>query len=291
MSAAVRPPVAILLLLISMCSIPVGAAVAKSLFPVLGPVGVSALRLAFAAVIVGAVLRPWRAWPNRRAWPLVLAYGAALGVMNLVFYMAIGRIPLGVAVALEFAGPLSLALVSARRPLDFLWVALAIGGLALIASQALRGVDGIDLVGALLALTAGGCWALYIVFGQKAGDAHGATTAAWGMLIAALLVLPIGVIHTGAALFAPALLPAALGVALLSSAVPYTLEMMALRALPAGTFGVLLSIEPAFAALSGLVVLGERLSLLQCVAVALIIAASAGASLTVKPRASPALEG
>ena len=281
MTPIVRPPVAIALLMVAMTSIQIGAATAKGLFPEVGAVGVSALRLAFAALIVLVVFRPWRSPPKRRDWPVILVYGLALGAMNLLFYLAISRIPLGVAVGLEFAGPLSVALVSARRPLDLVWVGLAVAGLIMLTP--LVG-GGIDPLGAVLAMAAGGFWAVYILFGQKAGDAHGAGSAAWGMLIAALLVFPIGVIETRGALFSPAVLPGAFAVALLSSALPYSLEMIALRALPAGTFGVLMSAEPALGALSGGIILHERLSPIRWLAIIAVVAASAGAGLTLKPR-------
>lgn len=273
----------IFLLVIAMISIQSGASLAKSLFPIVGPEGTTALRLGLAAVILCAFMRPWRQPINLRAWRSLLGYGLSLGGMNLLFYMAVERIPLGIAVALEFTGPLTLALLSSRRILDFIWVALAIAGLYLLLPDT-SSQDHLDPQGMALALAAGVCWALYILFGQKAGAAHGAQTVAFGTVVAALLVFPIGLWQAGGGLFAIDILPAALGVALLSSALPYSLEMHALTRLPARTFSVLMSLEPAIAALSGLIFLSEQLAPLQWLAIGAIILASTGAAATIRPR-------
>jgi inner membrane transporter RhtA len=266
---------ALAVLVLAMASIQVGAGLAKRLFALAGPEGVVALRLIFAAAILTAVWRPWRAWPRRSAWPWILAYGAALGVMNLCFYLAVARIPLGVAVAVELSGPLALALAASRRPSHVAWALLAIVGVALLTPWA---GGRTDPAGIVLALTAGFFWALYIVFGRRAGLAHGGASVAIGMVVAAVLVAPVGVVGEGAGLLAPAVVPMALLVALLSSVLPYSLEMHALARLPTRTFSVLMSFEPAFAALAGFAILGERLLPLQLVAVACIVAASAGAA-------------
>jgi inner membrane transporter RhtA len=209
---------------------------------------------------------------------MLAGYGISLGVMNTVFYIALQTVPLGLAVALEFTGPLALALFGSRRLLDVVWAALAAGGLLLLVPW--PGSDtALDPFGMACALGAGVCWALYIVFGQKAGAEHGPPMVALGSTIAALVAVPWGVAHAGSALLHPAILPAAFGVAVLSMALPYSLEMMALTRLPTRTFGMLMSLEPALAALCGLVLLHEQLSGLQWLAIAAVIVASAGATL------------
>ena len=269
----------ITLLVVAMTSIQCGAALAKSLFPLIGPEATTAQRLSLAALMLCIVMRPWRTRPNFAAWRSLLGYGLSLGAMNLMFYMALKTVPLGIAVALEFTGPLALALLSSRRLLDFAWIGLAVFGLWLLLPDT-SASDHLDPAGMALALGAGVCWALYIVFGQKAGAAHGAQTVAFGTLVAALLVFPVGLAKVGGALFSPDLLPVALGVALLSSALPYSLEMVALTRMPARTFSVLMSLEPAIATFSGLLFLSEKLSLNQWLAIAAIIIASAGAAAT-----------
>lgn len=271
------------LLLVAMISIQSGASLAKSLFPLVGAEGTTALRLVLGAIILSLVMQPWRTRPNLAAYRPLLAYGLALGGMNLLFYMSLQSIPLGVAVALEFTGPLGLALLSSRRLLDFAWIALAAFGLWLLLPSDLAQTQ-LDPLGMALALGAGLCWALYIVFGQKAGAAHGRQTVALGTWVAALLVLPIGLWQAGGSLFSVDLLPIALGVAVLSSALPYSLEMVALTRLPARTFSILMSLEPAIAALSGLLFLSEQLSWNQWLAIGAIILASAGAAATIKPK-------
>jgi inner membrane transporter RhtA len=211
----------------------------------------------------------------------VLIYGIALGGMNFLFYMAIRTIPLGIGVALEFTGPLAVALFHSRKVTDFIWIVLAVSGLALLIPMGQA--DSLDLTGALYALGAGVCWAAYILFGQKAGADHGVQTAALGVVIAAIFIAPIGVAHAGAALLNPSLIPVAIGVAILSTALPYTLEMVALTRMPVRTFGTLMSMEPAVGALSGLLFLHESLTLTQWLAIGAIIVASAGATLTTRP--------
>ncbi|WP_027896968.1 threonine/homoserine exporter RhtA [Zestomonas thermotolerans] len=274
----------ITLLLVAMVSIQGGAALAKGLFPVIGAEGTTALRLGLASLIMLLVLRPWRARLSLRAWPALLAYGAVLGCMNLLYYMSLRTIPLGIAVSLEFTGPLGLALLASRRWLDFLWVGLAALGLWLLLPTAASKAP-LDPLGMALALGAGLCWALYIVFGQKAGAEHGVQTVTLGMLIATLVVFPVGLVEAGTSMFTWGILPLALGVAVLSSALPYSLEMVAMTRMPTRTFSILMSIEPAIAALSGLVYLGERLTLEQWLAVGAIIIASAGAAATARGKA------
>ncbi|SDU06624.1 inner membrane transporter RhtA [Pseudomonas pohangensis] len=276
----------IALLVIAMCSIQGGAALAKSLFPLVGAEGTTALRLSLAALILGLVMRPWRTRLNIAAWRALVAYGTALGGMNLMFYMSLKTVPLGIAVSLEFTGPLLLAILSSRRAIDFVWVVLAVCGLALLLPSQLTDAP-LDPTGAALALGAGACWALYIIFGQKAGAAHGAQTVALGTLVAALIVFPIGVMQAGSSLFHWSLLPVALAVALLSSALPYSLEMVALARMPARTFSILMSLEPAIAALSGMLFLQEQLTGRHWLAIGAIILAALGTASTIRPRANP----
>ncbi|MGN8260492.1 threonine/homoserine exporter RhtA [Pseudomonas sp. SMSB3] len=276
------------LLLIAMASIQSGASLAKTMFPMIGAQGTTTLRLIFASVIMLLVLRPWRVRMTASTLRNVVIYGMALGGMNFLFYMSLQTTPLGIAVALEFTGPLAVALFGSRRALDFLWIALAVAGLLLLLPVG-HGGQPVDLVGAAYALGAGVCWALYILFGQRAGAEHGIQSAALGVVVAALFVAPIGIVHAGSALLTPAVIPLALAVAVLSTALPYSLEMVALTRMPARTFGTLMSIEPAIGALSGLVFLGEVLSTTQWLAIAAIIAASVGATLSMGRKATPAV--
>ncbi|HEY8327947.1 MAG TPA: EamA family transporter [Rhodanobacter sp.] len=285
--SAVAPlALAIGMLLISMVSYQCGASLAKHLFPQVGAQGATAYRLGLSALILLLWRRPWRRSGTgqntaRRDWRALWGYGLSMGAMNLVFYMSLRTIPLGIAVALEFTGPLALALFGSRRWLDFVWIALVVAGLALLLP--LRGqMHALDPVGVMYALAAGVGWALYIVLGKKAGAAYGADAVTLGTSIGALLAIPFGIAHAGSALLSPTLLPYALGVAVLSSALPYSLEMVALTRLPARTFSTLLSLEPAIAALAGVALLGERLSLLQWLAIVTIIVAAAGTALSVR---------
>lgn len=266
--------------LLAMVTIQSGASVAKQLFPLIGPAGTTALRVGFSALMLWLVFRPWRHLPHGRNWRAVIVYGICLGGMNLLFYLAIARIPLGIGVALEFTGPLAVALFSSRRRLDILWVALALGGILLLLPD-MRGVDALDPIGVLLALGAGACWAGYILFGQRAGNlASGGITVALGMTVAACFLVPIGVASAGSALFSWQVIPLAIAVAALSSALPYSLEMVALKNLPAQSFSVLMSLEPAIAALAGFLLLSELLSLSQWLAILLVIGASLGSTLS-----------
>ncbi len=274
-----------------MTSIQFGSTLAKQLFPVVGVVGTSGLRLFLATVILFAVWRPWRGQLSRAEIKAITLYGVSLGFMNLLFYVALARIPLGIAVALEFTGPLTVSLASSRRLGDFLWVILA--GIGIVLLLPVSGVsEALDPVGVLFALGAGGFWALYIIFGQRAGGSmHGGRATALGMLVAALVVLPMGIIEEGTKLFDLKLLPLALLVALTSSAFPYTLEMFVLKKLPAKTFGILMSLEPAIAAVSGLILLHEYLTWIQWSAIGCIIAASVGSSVSMRQEiGAPLLE-
>lgn len=278
MSARSFPLWPIALLLIAMTSIQSGAAIAKQLFPIIGANGVTMLRLIMAAIILWVILRPWRHMPTRSQWPALLVYGITLGLMNFLFYLSIDRIPLGIAVALEFSGPLVVALWNSRRVLDIAWVALALTGILLLMPQ--EGLNhSLDITGVLLALGAGVCWASYIIFGQKVGTGLGPNGTAFGVLTAALVVAPLCIAQGALEAIAPSVLPWAALVALLSTALPYSLEMIALKHLPTSTFGTLMSLEPAIAALSGLMFLGETLTLLQWLAMFAIMLASVGTTL------------
>jgi len=268
-------------LLISMVSYQCGAALAKHLFPLVGAQGATAYRLGLSALILLLWRRPWRRSGGQRDWRALWGYGLSMGAMNLVFYMALRTIPLGIAVALEFTGPLALALFGSRRPIDFVWIALVVAGLALLLPLRAQ-AQALDPVGVMYALAAGVGWALYIVLGKKAGASHGRDAVTLGTSIGALLAIPFGVVHAGGALLSPVLLPYALGVAVLSSALPYSLEMVALTRLPARTFGTLLSLEPAIAAVAGAALLDQRLSLLQWMAIVAIIVAATGTALSVR---------
>jgi len=267
------------LLLIAMVSVQIGAAAAKGLFPAVGAEGAAALRLMIFSPIMLAVWRPWRRKLTLASLPSLLGYGLSLGAMNLTFYLCLRTIPLGVAVALEFAGPLAVTVLHSRRWSDLIWVGLAVAGLALLLPLG-KLSHPLDPVGMALALGAGGFWGLYIVFGQKAAAEHGGATVAMGGLVAALLVAPFGIAHAGRALLSPAIWPTALVVALMSSVIPYSCEIVGLSRLPTRIFGILMSLEPAVAALSGLVFLHERLSPVQILAILAVIAASLGAVAT-----------
>jgi inner membrane transporter RhtA len=260
------------LVLAAASSLQVGAAFAVTLFDELGPGGAAFLRLAFAAVVLWAIWRP-RLQGDLR---IAAAFGVALGLMNWSIYEAMDRIPLGVAVTIEFTGPLLVAVIGSRRPLDGLWVVLAAAGIVLLADPGGGSIDG---VGVLLAFCAAGCWMAYIHLSKRAGAAYrGGEGLAVAMAIGALIVLPAGLIQGGSALGEPDLLGAALIVALASSVLPYSLELEALRRIPAAVFGVLMSLQPAVAALAGLVVLGQELGARELVAIALVVVASAGAA-------------
>ena len=271
-------------LLVAMVSFQSGASIAKGLFAAVGAQGAAALRLAFGTAMLLAVFRPWRTRPTAAAWRPIIAYGISLGVMNLLFYTALSTVPLGLAVALEFSGPLAVAMMASRRPIDFLWIALAVGGLLLILRPVGSVGAALDPVGVACALGAGVCWALYIVFGQKAGGEHGMQTTALGSAIAALIVVPIGSLHASLALLSPHVLLVGAAVGFLGTALPYSLEMVALTRLPARTFGTLMSLEPAVGALAGLIMLHQVLSLAQWLAIGAVVAASIGATATIRAK-------
>jgi len=276
-------PIAVLL--IAMLSLQGGASLAKSLFPAVGATGITALRLGFGTLILCVIFKPWRLRFSREQRLPLLMYGLALGTMNFTFYLAIRTVPLGVAVGLEFTGPLALALFGSRRPLDFVWVLLAVIGLWFLLPFG-TGMTAIDPLGAALAVSAGACWAIYILAGQRAGAEHGPATVAIGSLIASVIFVPLGLTFAESGIWTWAVMPVALLVALLSSAIPYSLEMIALTRLPARIFGTLMSLEPAMAAFSGMLFLEETLTGLQWLALLAIIIASAGSTLTMRPKKS-----
>ncbi|MFS4458211.1 EamA family transporter [Bdellovibrio sp. HCB2-146] len=273
----------LLYLFFAMVSIQSGASLAKQLFPVAGPAGTTGLRVGFAALVLLAIWRPWRVRFSKTQILDILFYGISLGLMNILFYLSLAKIPLGIAVGVEFTGPLVLALLSSKKWIDLVWAVIAGLGIYMILPHN-QGSEALDLVGILLALGAGFFWALYIVFGQRAsrgGHSSGHVTAV-GMTIAALSVLPFAVILNGEALINVSLWPMGLLIGVLSSALPYSFEMMALKNIPTKTFGVLMSFEPAMAALAGFLFLHESLSLPQLFAIACIMVASAGATATAR---------
>jgi len=273
----------ILVLVIAMTSIQGGASLAKTLFPQVGAPGIIALRLSLGTLILCMVFKPWRLRFSREQRVPLVIYGLALGGMNYLFYLSLRTVPLGIAVALEFTGPLFLALIGSRRLLDFVWVLLAVLGLWFLLPLG-HDISSVDGEGAALAVGAGVCWALYILSGQKAGAEHGPATVAMGSVIASIIFVPLGLSFADSGIWQLSLIPLALAIAVLSTALPYSLEMIALTRLPARTFGTMMSLEPAMAALSGMLFLGELLTLVQWLALLAIITASAGATLTMRPK-------
>ena len=278
------PP--IVLVLGAVTSIQFGAAIAITLFDDVGSAGVSALRLGFAALVLLAV---WRPRPREHApadLRLAVAFGFALGLMNYTFYEALDRIPLGIAVTIEFMGPLAVAVIGSRSRLDVLWVVLAGAGIVLLANPGGEGAP--DPVGVLFALAAAVLWATYIVLAARAGQRFtGGRGLAIAMTVAALVPLGPGIAEGGSDLLAPEILALGLAVALLSSVVPYSFETEALRRMPKNVFGVLMSLEPGVAAVAGLVILDQQLSARDVLAVALVVVASAGATRTAAPPLPP----
>jgi inner membrane transporter RhtA len=263
------------MVLAGIVSVQLGSAVAFETFDELGPGGTVLLRAAFAALVLGIFWRPrWRGH-DRDAWRRIALFGFVLGAMNLCFYLGLDRVPLGIAVTLEFIGPLGVALAGSRRALDLVWVALAAGGILLLSP----GFGGsIDTLGACFCLAAGGFWGAYILLTVKVGrEFPGGSGLALAMLVSAVMLTPVGIADGGADLLALAPLAAGFAIAVLSSAIPYSLELEALRTLPTGVFGVLMSLEPAVAALVGLFALDQDLASKEAVAIGLVVIASAGA--------------
>ena len=272
------PPIYAVLLAI--VSVQCGAAIAKSLFPAIGAAGTASIRIGFSAVILLLAYRPNLRTITPRQWKMVIPYGLCLGAMNLVFYLAIERISIGLAVTLEFVGPLLVAIIGSKRLIDYCWVILAAIGIALIAPWT---NEGVDLLGVLFALLAGALWATYIVLGGKVSQImNDGQAVSTGMLFAAILILPFGFYENGLANLTPKLFGMGVALALLSSAIPFTLEMKALGQLPPRTFSILMSLEPAAASICAFIFLQEKLNLYEILAVFCVVIASAGSTLTAK---------
>ncbi|MFF3454506.1 DMT family transporter [Streptomyces sp. NPDC002730] len=256
-------------------SVQFGASIAVLLMPRAGALGVVTLRLVLAALVLLVVCRPKLRGHSRADWGTVVAFGAAMAAMNVLFYQAVDRIPLGAAVTFEVLGPLALSVIVSRRLVNLVWAGLALGGVVLLSGG---GFVRLDPVGALFALSAGAMWAAYIVFSARTGRRFPqADGLALAMAVGAVLSLPLGIAEAGSTLLVPSTLGLGLAVALMSSVLPYTLELLALRRLPAPTFAVLMSLEPAIAATAGFLVLHQDLSMVDALAIALVIAASMGA--------------
>lgn len=259
-----------------------GSALATRLFDEVGAAGALALRMGIGAVILWLAGRAWRQTPSRRALPAVIAFGTVLGVMNLFFYLALERIPLGATVALELVGPLTVAVVGSRRLLDVLWVALAAAGVLVLTNPA---TSGLDPVGVLLALGAGTCWAGYVLIGSRvAHQAPGTGGLAWAMVFASLWLVPLGAVTAGTDLLHVHVLLLGALVGVMSSVLPYTLELMALRRVSTHAFGIMLALQPAVATVAGLVVANQQPELLTLLGIALVVAASLGAVPARRPR-------
>lgn len=273
---AARPPVhPVVLVLLAVVSVQFGGALAVTLLPLVGVLGSVALRLTLAAAVLCIFVRPRLRGRSRADWMVVSLFAAALTLMNLTFYASLTRLPIGVAVTIEFLGPLALAAATSKRARDLAAVGAALVGVFLISEALTTPFAELDLVGIGLAAAAGACWAAYIVLSRRTGAHFGGLDGiAICMALGAVAMLPLGLATAGSAMFTPDALLRGLGIALLSSAIPYSLELMALRHLASGTFGVLLSLEPAAAALAGLVVLGQVLQPLQLVGMGLVVVAS-----------------
>lgn len=277
-----------LLVLGGIGSVQFGSAFADTLFPQAGPGGVVLLRLLLSAAILLAFARPSVRGRSRGDLVSALAFGLVLAGMNWSFYEALNRLPLGVAVTIEFTGPLLVAVAGSRRVLDLVWAALATGGVVLLALRG--GHHGVHAVGVLLALVAASCWAGYILLSQRVGAAFAQLDGlAIALGVGTFLVLPAGIVEGGSALLRPSVLAGGLGVALLSSLIPYSLEITALRRLAAYRFGLLMSLEPAVAALAGVLVLGQALTSILAIALVMVVGASVGTTVTSRriPIAAP----
>ncbi|MFJ6740471.1 EamA family transporter [Streptomyces sp. NPDC091279] len=256
-------------------SVQFGAALAVTLMPRAGALGVVTLRLLFAALVLLVICRPRLRGHSRADWGTVVVFGITMAAMNGLFYQAVDRIPLGAAVTLEVLGPLALSVFASRRALNAIWAALALAGVFLLGGG---DFGALDAIGVAYALAAGAMWATYILFSARTGRRFPqADGLALAMGVAALVFLPLGVIGSGAKLLEPTTLLLGAGVAVLSSVLPYTLELLALRRLPASTFAVMMSLEPAIAAAAGFLILHQALSATQALAIAFVIAASMGA--------------
>src|SRR5262249_48922875 len=275
------------LVLVGMVTVQIGAALAKGLFAALGPTGAVFLRVAFAALALLVLWRPWRRMAPRRSSRAdalaVVGCGFVLAFMNCAFYLAIARVPLGVAVTIEFVGPLGVAVAGSRRPLDALWVLLAMAGILLLAPVPTGDALRLDPLGLALALLAGALWAAYILLSARVGRAaRGGGGPALALVVGGVALLPLGVVSAGVALLNPLLLLEGAAVALLSSVVPYSVELAALRRMRTSAFGVLMSLEPGIASLAGLLLLHEGMTTRTALALVLVTIASIGATRTGK---------
>lgn len=271
---------ALVLLIIAMISVQSSGSLAKILFHDFPILTVAAMRLLLGALILALIFKIWQINFRQVKWQAIISYGFALAGMNALFYLSIDRLPLGIAVSFEFVGPLSVALYYARQKFDFVWVGLAILGLILLFPFDQVSED-LDLIGIGFALGAGACWAIYIVSGQKPSGISGNHTVCLGMFIGMLCLMPVALFSGfSIAVFEPSNFIYFIALAVLASALPFTLEMIALRHLTALSFGTLMSIEPAIAALSGFIFLGEQLLWNQWLALATIICASIGCTYT-----------
>ncbi|WP_147038026.1 EamA family transporter [Microbacterium aerolatum] len=278
-----RPAVGVVLVIGSCLSLPFGAAIAAQLFPALGAWGVTSLRIGIAALILLVIVRPrTRGW-SRQQWLAAVLFGVSLAGMNGFFYSGIERVPLGPAVAIEFLGPLILAAVLTRRLMDGVWVAVALIGMGLLGLDGMLGGEPLDLLGVVFILIAAAFWVFYIRMSAKVGESiPGSGGLVVGLLVASVLLLPVGIPTVAAVDGDMMLLLLAFLTAVLSSVIPYSFELAALRRLPQRVFGVLLSLEPAFATLAGWLVLGQSATPLKLAAVALVVAASVGTALGVR---------
>lgn len=266
------------LALLAIFSVQMGSSVGKGLFHEVGPLGTTFLRLSFAALLFCLLWHPRLRGLTRRQWIDILLFGLSIAGMNGAFYAAISRVPLGIAVTLEFVGPLGLALVQSRRLKDLIWALLALLGIVLLAP--VGHTSGIDLLGAGFAVLAGIGWAAYILLSGRVGRTfRGGSGLALAVVVSALFIAPFGIAQGGSVLLQPSVLLIGLAVAILSSVIPFSLEFEALRRLPSRVFGVLMSIEPAVASLIGFLILHEAIELRGLIAIAFVIVASAGASL------------
>jgi inner membrane transporter RhtA len=260
----------------AMISVQTGAAFAKTLFPAIGSEGVAALRIGLSALVLLFALRPWRLWATKPDWPALVAYGVILVAMNLLIYRAFIYIPVSIAISIEVLGPLAAAILTSRQKTDLCWIAFAALGMVLLAAGDVT--DALNWRGVAYSLAAALFWGMYVVSGRRVSGGGGMSVAT-GMLVAACIAVPLGVHQAGSALWSPDILLVGLSVALLSSMLPFLLDMYAMGKLPSRVFGVLMSGSPAVSALAGWLVLGERLSLLQCAGIASVMIACTGCAL------------
>lgn len=271
-----------LAVLTSIVSLTVGTSFGKHLFASVGPEGTSSLRVGIAAILMLAFWRPWKQPLDKDAIKRICIYGLVMGCMNFSFYMSLDTLPLGIAIAIEFTGPLVVAILSSRKALDFLWIILAVLGLAMLLPITPNAVS-LNPVGVAFAFAAATLWGLYIIFGKRVGHLPAGQTTSYGMMIGGILLFPFGITHVGAKVLDPNIMVSALRLAIASSAIPYTLEMYALKRLPRNTFSILLSLEPAVGAISGMLILSEQLNIQQWIAIASVMLASIGSAVTSKP--------